>query len=193
MVPCLSANCPIIFVVRREFCRLATVRRLVAFFSPYFRYGAVRIRSGSCDLMGFRVLMWLLLASLLELSTVSDALADLIVHVDLSEQEMVVSREGELLHAWSVSTGNGDYRTPRGSFRPTRMHEIWHSIKYDRIPMPSSIFFFKGYAIHGTLDIRDLGRPASRGCVRLHPENAKVLFDIVAEQGMSRTRIIIED
>ena len=118
---------------------------------------------------------------------------ELVLLVDISDQSMKVSREGVEFANWPISTGTPDHRTPTGSFRPIRIHETWRSIKYDGIPMPYSIFFLKGYAIHGTLDTRDLGRPASRGCIRLHPANAKALFNLVAEQGMSRTRIIVEE
>jgi lipoprotein-anchoring transpeptidase ErfK/SrfK len=40
-------------------------------------------------------------------------------------------------------------------------------------PTPHSIFFDYGFAIHGTTDIARLGGPASHGCVRLHPSNAR--------------------
>jgi lipoprotein-anchoring transpeptidase ErfK/SrfK len=57
--------------------------------------------------------------------------------------------------------------------------------------MPNSIFFTGGYAIHGTVHVSQLGRPASRGCIRLHPAHARELFAIVSQQGMNRTRITI--
>jgi lipoprotein-anchoring transpeptidase ErfK/SrfK len=57
--------------------------------------------------------------------------------------------------------------------------------------MPYSIFFKGGYAIHGTYSVKQLGRPASHGCVRLHPDNAAALFGLVKQAGMSNTRIIV--
>jgi hypothetical protein len=45
--------------------------------------------------------------------------------------------------------------------------------------MPHSIFFAGGYAIHGSYEISRLGRPASHGCIRLHPKNAATLFELV--------------
>ena len=56
-------------------------------------------------------------------------------------------------------------------------------------PMPHSIFFHKGYAIHGTYHISRLGGPASHGCVRLHPGNAATLFMLVRRYGMANTTI----
>ena len=46
-------------------------------------------------------------------------------------------------------------------------------------PMPHSIFFSGGYAIHATPHTGALGRPASHGCVRLSPANAAFLYGIV--------------
>ena len=56
--------------------------------------------------------------------------------------------------------------------------------------MPYSIFFDGGYAIHGSYEIKHLGRPASHGCVRLHPENAALLFALVKEH-VDDTTIVI--
>jgi lipoprotein-anchoring transpeptidase ErfK/SrfK len=73
------------------------------------------------------------------------------------------------------------------------MHTMWYSRKYDNSPMPHSIFFRGGYAIHGTDRIKSLGRPASHGCVRLHPRNARALFRLVKAHGAGNTRIIVQD
>ena len=57
--------------------------------------------------------------------------------------------------------------------------------------MPYSGFFLGGYAIHGTTDIAHLGRPVSHGCIRLHPDDARKLFDLVRGIGMNDTAIVI--
>jgi lipoprotein-anchoring transpeptidase ErfK/SrfK len=44
--------------------------------------------------------------------------------------------------------------------------------------MPHSIFFSGGYAIHATPHTGNLGRPASHGCIRLHPNNAAILYNM---------------
>jgi lipoprotein-anchoring transpeptidase ErfK/SrfK len=58
--------------------------------------------------------------------------------------------------------------------------------------MPYSIFYDGHYAIHGTNQIGRLGRPASKGCVRLHPSDAAILFALVQREGMGNTRIHIQ-
>ncbi len=113
--------------------------------------------------------------------------------IDISSQRMNVYERGRLRYSWKVSTGRRGYNTPRGVYRPTRMHKMWHSRKYNMSPMPYSIFFKGGYAIHGTNAIKRLGRTASHGCVRLHPTNARKLFSLVKRNGSRNMRIRLKN
>jgi lipoprotein-anchoring transpeptidase ErfK/SrfK len=101
----------------------------------------------------------------------------------------VSSDDGRTIYTFDVSTGRKGYSTPTGSFKPIRMHKMWYSSKYENAPMPYAIFFHGGYAIHGTTDVAHLGQIASHGCVRLHPDNAELLFELVNKVGMKNTRI----
>lgn len=113
------------------------------------------------------------------------------VHISKGSQTMSVYVGGRLAHRWPVSTGRRGYPTPSGSYRPFRLERMWHSRKYDMSPMPWSVFFRGGYAIHGTYETRRLGRPASHGCVRLAPGNARRLFGLIQRHGAGNTRISI--
>ena len=104
---------------------------------------------------------------------------------------MRVYVDGGLMHVWPVSTARGGYSTPIGMYRPTTLSRFHRSSKYGGSPMPHSIFFRGGYAIHGSYEIRSLGRQASHGCVRLHPANARELYQMVSYYGRGRTRIVI--
>ena len=115
------------------------------------------------------------------------------VHIDISSQSMSVRVNGFPTAYWKVSTARPGYYTPRGSYRVQRMAKVYYSRKYDNSPMPNSIFFKGGYAIHGSGYIRSLGRPASHGCVRLHPSNAARLYALVQRYGASRTRITLSN
>jgi lipoprotein-anchoring transpeptidase ErfK/SrfK len=117
----------------------------------------------------------------------------LVVKVDISDQTMKVMVEGEERYDWKVSTAGKGYRTPTGIWTPYRMHTMWHSRKYDMAPMPHSIFFTGGYAIHATPHVKRLGRPASHGCVRLHPENAKELFALAKQYGRANMRVVVQE
>jgi lipoprotein-anchoring transpeptidase ErfK/SrfK len=111
--------------------------------------------------------------------------------IDLSEQRLYLYIDGRLSNSWAVSTARRGYRTPVGNFRPIRLERSWYSRKYDWAPMPHSIFFLGGYAIHGTTEVRRLGRAVSHGCIRLHPSNAKKLFRLVRQVSSRNTRIVI--
>jgi lipoprotein-anchoring transpeptidase ErfK/SrfK len=113
------------------------------------------------------------------------------VHIDISSQTMHVSVAGSHYATWRVSTARSGYWTPRGSYRVQSMKRMHYSSKYDNSPMPHSLFFKGGYAIHGTGYVRSLGRPASHGCIRLAPGNAARLFQLVRQYGPSKTRILI--
>src|SRR5215203_2820389 len=114
------------------------------------------------------------------------ASAAVTVRIDNGLQRMHVYVDGGLAYSWPVSTARAGYQTPAGSYRVQRMERMWYSRKYDMSPMPYALFFRGGYAIHGTHSIRQLGRPASHGCVRLHPANARTLFGLVSASGGAR-------
>ena len=118
------------------------------------------------------------------------ARAEIVVTVDKTAQRLSVEVDGARRYDWPVSTARWGYRTPNGSYRPERLERKWFSRKYDWSPMPWSIFFNEGYAIHGSYEISRLGRPASHGCIRLHPNNAKILFELVNAH-VRDTRIVV--
>jgi hypothetical protein len=118
------------------------------------------------------------------------ARAEVVVHIDKSAQRMMVVVDGAEQYTWPVSTGLGG-GPPSGAYRPQRFERKWFSRKYDWAPMPHSIFFHEGYAIHGTIHVSRLGNRASKGCVRLHPDNAAKLFSLVQGQGVAATRIVV--
>jgi lipoprotein-anchoring transpeptidase ErfK/SrfK len=119
------------------------------------------------------------------------ARADVVVQIDKSSQHMAVSVDGSPRYNWPVSTGRSGYGTPSGVFHPQSMARHYFSRKYYNAPMPYAIFFYYGFAIHGTTDINRLGGPASHGCVRLHPSHAAALFALVQRNGPRNTRIEI--
>jgi lipoprotein-anchoring transpeptidase ErfK/SrfK len=118
------------------------------------------------------------------------AAADVVITVDKSTQQMSVMVDGYQRYTWPVSTGlHGG--PPSGTFRPQRMERSWFSHAFGMAPMPYSIFFRGPFAIHGTVIVSRLGHPASHGCVRLLPDNASTLFDLVNQEGPAHTRIVI--
>ncbi len=119
------------------------------------------------------------------------ATAGIVAKIDISSQSMHVTVDGKLTYKWRVSTGAKGFATPRGTFRPQRMARMHYSRKYFNAPMPHAIFINGGVAIHGTGSVRQLGRPASHGCVRLHPSNAAALFALVQRHGAGKTTVVV--
>jgi lipoprotein-anchoring transpeptidase ErfK/SrfK len=130
---------------------------------------------------------------------------DCLVYVQIikSTQTMYLYLDAELVDSFRVSTGMGKkYRTPNMSVRPSGPVFIKYTSK--KIPagnyhglgnMPYAVFIRGGYAIHGTTvgNFSRLGTPASHGCIRLHPENAKLFYELVKRTGLAYTWVSIKD
>jgi hypothetical protein len=126
------------------------------------------------------------------LATATPAMAGLLITIDKAQQRMIVAKDDMPLYDWPVSTGQRNYDTPDGTYQPFRMEAKHFSREWDDAPMPHSIFFTQiGHAIHGSFDIKHLGRPASHGCVRLHPDNAAILYKLVRAEKMANTRVVL--
>ena len=105
------------------------------------------------------------------------------ITVDLSAQRMNVKSATGASYSWPISSARSGYVTPRGVYAPTSLQTMHHSKKYHNSPMPHSIFFHGGYAIHGTYQTGALGHPASHGCIRISPANAATLYSLVRAEG----------
>jgi hypothetical protein len=131
-------------------------------------------------------------AAVTTLALASPANANILISIDKSTQHMSVGVDGSPRYIWPVSTGRSGYDTPNGNFKPNRMDADHLSQEWDNAPMPHTIFFdLHGHAIHGFFDVKHLGLPVSHGCVRLSPDNAAILFDLVKTEGMANTSVTI--
>ncbi len=120
------------------------------------------------------------------------ALADRVVaRVSISSQTMKVYHERRRLFDWPVPTAKSGKITPTGTYEPEFLSRNHLSRLYGGAPMPFAIFYDGNYPIHGTDQIKRLGKPASHGCVRQHPDNAKILFGMVKAEGMQNMRVVI--
>ncbi len=117
--------------------------------------------------------------------------AEVIAKVIKSTQTMKVYVNGVERYKWRVSTARRGYWTPVGQWRPKWLSRMHYSRKYHMSPMPYSVFFKGGYAIHGTRAVRRLGRTASHGCIRLRTKNAKTFYSLVMRHGKRNSRVVI--
>ena len=132
------------------------------------------------------IFKWAAAGMLALLCTISAAAAGVIIDVDMTRQTMHVQTTTGESYDWAVSTAGRGYKTPNGVFSVESMQLMHHSRKYDNSPMPHSIFFHRGFAIHGTYAEKSLGRAASHGCVRLSRANAAALYALVKREGGAR-------
>jgi hypothetical protein len=137
-----------------------------------------------------RRLLGILAFVLASLAGLTSAQAGLDIRVNIPAQSMTVTTGDGEVHSWAISSGRKGFRSPNGVYRPTRLERSWYSRKYGGA-MPHALFFRGGYAIHGTTAVGALGRPASHGCIRLHPANAAKLFSLVKKHGAGATRIAL--
>lgn len=122
------------------------------------------------------------------------------VKVSKKAQRMYVYLDGEIVDTFKVSTGDTKHETPQFDTKVDgRMFKKYSSKKYPGGNyqglgnMPYVVFIKGGYALHGTTvgNIKRLGTKASHGCVRLHPNNAKILFELVQNVGAENVWVTI--
>ena len=122
--------------------------------------------------------------------------------IDKSKQRLYLYILGEPKDTFKVSTGIGKYETPDLDLRPSGPILTKYSSRkfpggnYQGLGnMPYAIFLRGGYAIHGTTtgSFPKLGTKASHGCIRLHPDNAKVFNALVKTVGLQNTWVTIKD
>lgn len=142
--------------------------------------------------MRLRKFCLMLTAGLAVFTLAIPAHAELLINVDKALQLMTVTEDGEQIHVWPVSTGMAGYDTPNGEWKPFRMEKDHFSREWDDAPMPNSIFFTQeGHAIHGTFDAKNLGKPASHGCVRLSRANSATLWSLLRKHKMANTKVVL--
>ena len=121
------------------------------------------------------------------------------VDIKKSEQRLNLYVKGENVFSWDVSTGMRGYTTPNFNQHPNgRTHISYTSKKYPREGhykglgnMPYSVFIRGGYAIHGTGNLKNLGKRASHGCIRSPPDKAKILMELVRKHGSKNVWITV--
>ena len=116
----------------------------------------------------------------------------IVINIDKTKQRMTVLLDGVQRYDWPVSTGKAGYSTPSGSFTPLSMNKVWYSKEWDNAPMPHAIFFIKdGHAIHGSYEVKHLGKAVSHGCVRISLQNATTLYTLVEKTGLKNTQVVL--
>ncbi len=121
--------------------------------------------------------------------------------VEKAEQRLYLYVNGSLYATYATSTGVPGRDTPNFDTHPDgRIYDFHTSSKfpggdYNGLGnMPYAVFISGGFAIHGTGrgNWPKLGRVASHGCIRIHPDNAYVFNQLVRQYGVANTWITVE-
>jgi LysM repeat protein len=100
------------------------------------------------------------------------------IDVDLSSQTVRAYQGNTAIRAMIVSTGISRYPTPPGRFR---IYAKYPSVTmsgpgYYLPGVPHTMFFYRGYALHGTYWHSNFGTPMSHGCINLTRSDAAWLY-----------------
>lgn len=128
--------------------------------------------------------------------------ARLWARISKKKQLMQLYIDGKLVDSFKVSTGDKKHETPAFDINPSG--PVFNKYTSKKYPggnfnglgnMPYVVFIQGGFAIHGTTkgNIPKLGKKASHGCVRLHPDNAKIFNNIVKAIGLENTWVTITE
>ncbi len=101
------------------------------------------------------------------------------IDVDLSEQRLYAYEGRQLVNSFLVSTGTWQYPTVTGQYR------IYVKYRYTDMAgpgyylpnVPYTMYFYRGYGIHGTYWHNNFGTPMSHGCVNMRTDEAGWLFN----------------
>lgn len=110
------------------------------------------------------------------------------IEVKLSEQKVFVFHKDNIIKEMICSAGTEEKPTPRGEFKTTEKGNYFWSDKYN-VGAYYWVRFYNEYLFHSVPfdennkmieeEYEKLGTPASHGCIRLKPEEAKWLYDML--------------
>jgi lipoprotein-anchoring transpeptidase ErfK/SrfK len=100
------------------------------------------------------------------------------IQIDLANQRLIAWEGTTPVYAVIVSTGKRATPTVLGTFAIQTKHRVTRMTGpgYDVPDVPHTMYFHRGYAIHGAYWHNRFGTPVSNGCINLAPDHAAWLF-----------------
>jgi len=101
------------------------------------------------------------------------------IDVDLTNQMVYAYQGSQMVNSFLVSTGTWQYPTVTGQYN------IYIKLRYSDMAgpgyylpnVPYTMYFYKGYALHGTYWHSNFGTPMSHGCVNLSIPDSEWLYN----------------
>ncbi|MDP2964984.1 MAG: L,D-transpeptidase family protein [Pelolinea sp.] len=104
--------------------------------------------------------------------------SDFWMEIDLTNQMLYAYRDNQLISGFKVSTGTSSHKTVTGTFKIFSKYPAitMSGPGYNLPDVPYSMFFYKGYSIHGTYWHHNFGTPMSHGCVNMNTVDAAWIY-----------------
>ena len=105
------------------------------------------------------------------------------IHVDLPEQTLVAYEGDRPVYATVISSGKEGYEPPAGLFKVQQKYISTTMNATDPIDgfyeveeVPWTLYYHRGYALHGAYWHTDFGKVRSHGCTNIAPVDARWLY-----------------
>ena len=100
------------------------------------------------------------------------------IDVDLSQQRLYAYEGNTIVASFLVSTGVPQFPTVTGQYRIyiKLVSTLMAGDGYYLPDVPYTMYFYKGYGIHGTYWHNNFGHPMSHGCVNMYTPDAEWMF-----------------
>jgi lipoprotein-anchoring transpeptidase ErfK/SrfK len=113
---------------------------------------------------------------------ISGASGERWIDIDISSQSLTAYQGSIPVRTFIVSTGTAAHPTVLGRYR------IYIKLRYDLMVgpgyylpnVPYTMYFYQGYAIHGTYWHHNFGTPMSHGCVNMYTPDAEWMFSFAS-------------
>ncbi|BBB49524.1 L,D-transpeptidase [Pelolinea submarina] len=101
------------------------------------------------------------------------------IEVDLNTQTLFAYRGNQIINAFLISSGTEAFPTVTGTYQIYAKYSQYtmRGPDYDIPDVPYTMFFYKGYSIHGTYWHHNFGTEMSRGCVNMKTEEAAWIYE----------------
>jgi lipoprotein-anchoring transpeptidase ErfK/SrfK len=101
------------------------------------------------------------------------------IDISISRQTLTAYQGNTPVLQAVVSTGISRYPTPTGRYTIQRKYRAVHMSGpgYSLPNVPYAMFFYRGYAIHGTYWHDNFGTPMSHGCINIRTDQAGWLYN----------------
>jgi lipoprotein-anchoring transpeptidase ErfK/SrfK len=102
------------------------------------------------------------------------------IEVNLSTQQLFAHRGNKVLKSFIVSTGTWAHPTVVGEYQiyVKLFSTDMAGPGYYLADVPYTMYFYKGYGVHGTYWHNNFGTPMSHGCVNMRTTDANWVFDL---------------